>query len=136
MRAVYFSGRPGGEMANTLASGASARKGLEVRLLSWASNEMDISHKVEGCPFYILIVFPFKAGNVKASLHRRLVARLHCTATTSHSMIAPIGGSEQTKSGTFENNMLRSAARRTLGFANWHALLKLNILQIVCQQLP
>ena len=28
--------RPGGEMANTLVSGTSARKGLEVQLLSWA----------------------------------------------------------------------------------------------------
>lgn len=58
MRAVYFSGRPGGEMANTLASGASARKGLEVRLLSWASNEKDVPQLYEGRPFYILVVFP------------------------------------------------------------------------------
>ncbi len=29
---------PGGEMVYTLASGASARKGVEVQLLSWAQN--------------------------------------------------------------------------------------------------
>ena len=125
-------------MANTLASGASARKGLEVRLLSWASINDGRGNKSR-----VRFVFQLPQQNfsyesmasASTPKHRRLVDRLQCTVSTSHSMIAPIGGPEQTKSGTFECNMLRSAARRTLGVANWHALLNHMILQILCQRL-
>ncbi len=41
-------------MANTLASGASARKGLEVQLLSWASTNLRLKP-----PLYPNFVRPF-----------------------------------------------------------------------------
>jgi hypothetical protein len=54
-------------MANTLASGASARKGLEVQLLSWAftrNRSKDLSKKPNSVRLFLLLDRYFRANFV------------------------------------------------------------------------